>query len=79
LPHSATAATPLHRWKAARSSTVARFSATCHRARFDVRTGEVVTWANFLPGIQVFNAMRNEKPLKTYPVYVQDGHVMMEI
>ncbi len=50
-----------------------------HRARFDVRTGEVVTWANFPPGIQLLNAVRNEKPLKTYPVHVKDGRVMVKI
>jgi 3-phenylpropionate/trans-cinnamate dioxygenase ferredoxin subunit len=29
-----------------------------HRARFDVRTGEVVHWANFPPGIQLLNVVR---------------------
>ena len=26
-----------------------------HRARFDIRTGEVIDWANFPPGIQLLN------------------------
>jgi len=32
-----------------------------HRARFDIRTGEVIDWANFPPGIQVLNVVRGEK------------------
>jgi len=46
-----------------------------HRARFDIRTGEVMDWANFPPGIQVFNVVRSEKALKTYKVSVRDGAV----
>ena len=46
-----------------------------HRARFDIRTGEVIGWANFPPGIQVFNVVRSEKALKTYKVSVRDGSV----
>jgi 3-phenylpropionate/trans-cinnamate dioxygenase ferredoxin subunit len=49
-----------------------------HRARFDVRTGSVVQWANFPPGIQMLNAVRNEKPLKTYAVQVRDGKVFVD-
>jgi nitrite reductase/ring-hydroxylating ferredoxin subunit len=49
-----------------------------HRARFDIRTGEVVDWANFPPGIQVLNVVRGEKKLKTYPVKVADGWVQVE-
>lgn len=50
-----------------------------HRARFDVRSGAVVQWANFPPGIQLLNALRDEKPLKTYPVTVRGGQVFIEI
>jgi 3-phenylpropionate/trans-cinnamate dioxygenase ferredoxin subunit len=50
-----------------------------HRARFDIRTGEVVDWANFPPGIQVLNVVRGEKRLKTYPVTVADGWLQVEI
>jgi 3-phenylpropionate/trans-cinnamate dioxygenase ferredoxin component len=50
-----------------------------HRARFDIRTGAVVDWANFPPGIQLFNAVRGEKALKTYPVSVKDGAVRVKI
>lgn len=39
-----------------------------HRARFDIRTGEVDAWASFPPGVQLLNAVRKEKALTTYPV-----------
>ena len=50
-----------------------------HRARFDVRTGAVVQWANFPPGIQLLNAVRNEQPLKTYPVQERDGQLYVTV
>lgn len=50
-----------------------------HRARFDVRTGEVEQWANFPPGIQVLNPVRGEKSLKTWPVRLENGEVLVEI
>ena len=50
-----------------------------HRARFDIRTGEVIDWANFPPGIQLLNVVRGEKALKTYPVSVKDGKVRVKI
>lgn len=50
-----------------------------HRARFDIRTGEVIDWANFPPGIQLLNVVRGEKALKTYPVSVKDGAVRVKI
>ena len=50
-----------------------------HRARFDIRTGEVVRWANFPPGIQFLNVARGEKALKTYTVTVEDGKVFAEV
>lgn len=48
-----------------------------HRARFDIRTGEVVDWANFPPGIQLLNVVRAEKPLKTWPVEVEGDQVFV--
>ncbi len=48
-----------------------------HKARFDIRSGEVVDWANFPPGIQLLNAVRAEKALKTYPVSVENGSVFV--
>jgi nitrite reductase/ring-hydroxylating ferredoxin subunit len=50
-----------------------------HRARFDIRTGKVVDWANFPPGIQVLNVVRAEKALRTYKVSVEDGSVKIDI
>jgi 3-phenylpropionate/trans-cinnamate dioxygenase ferredoxin subunit len=51
-----------------------------HRARFDIRTGEVVDWANWPPGVvHVLNVLRGEKKLATYPVRVQGGEVQVEV
>jgi len=50
-----------------------------HRAQFDVRTGEVVKWAHFPPGIQVLNVVRGEKALRTYPVSEEDGELFVEV
>jgi 3-phenylpropionate/trans-cinnamate dioxygenase ferredoxin subunit len=50
-----------------------------HRAQFDIKTGEVVKWANFPPGIQLLNSIRKEKALKTYPVSVAEGKIYVEI
>ena len=50
-----------------------------HRARFDIRTGEVIDWANFPPGVQVFNIVRSEKALKTFKVSVRDGEVRVSV
>lgn len=50
-----------------------------HRARFDIRTGEVIDWANFPPGIQLLNVIRGKKALKTYKVSVDAGKVMIDI
>jgi len=50
-----------------------------HRARFDIRTGAVVDWANFPPGIQVLNVVRGEKALRTFKVSVVDGSVNVDI
>ncbi|MCP5014976.1 MAG: Rieske 2Fe-2S domain-containing protein [Ketobacter sp.] len=48
-----------------------------HRAQFDIRTGEVAKWANFPPGVQLLNAVRKEKALKTFPVQVQGDDVVV--
>ena len=50
-----------------------------HHACFDVRTGAVVKWANFPPGVQLLNVVRGEKALKTWPVTVEGGQVFVEI
>ena len=48
-----------------------------HRARFDIATGAVVEWANFPPGIQLLNTLRGERSLRTYPVRIQAGKIMV--
>lgn len=50
-----------------------------HHARFDIRTGQVVDWANFPPGVQLLNALRSSKALRTYKVSVKDGMVRVSI
>jgi 3-phenylpropionate/trans-cinnamate dioxygenase ferredoxin component len=56
-----------------------RIQCPFHRARFDIRTGEVVDWANFPPGVQLLNVLRSEKALKTYPVRVTGGSVQVDV
>ena len=48
-----------------------------HRARFDIASGAVVEWANFPPGIQLLNTLRGERALRTYPVRVQNGKILV--
>ncbi|HSQ70598.1 MAG TPA: Rieske 2Fe-2S domain-containing protein [Steroidobacteraceae bacterium] len=50
-----------------------------HRARFDIRSGEVVDWASFPPGIQLLNTLRASKALRTYKVSVSDGSVRVNV
>lgn len=50
-----------------------------HRTRFDIRTGEVVCWAHYPPGIQLLNFLLAKKALKTYPVAVEAGRVFVEV
>ncbi len=50
-----------------------------HHARFDIRSGQVVDWANFPPGIQVLNIVRREKALSIYPVSEENGRIYVDI
>ena len=50
-----------------------------HRARFDIRTGEVIDWANFPPGVQLLNVVRGEKSLKTFATRVEGGAVQVSV
>ncbi len=50
-----------------------------HAAQFDVRTGEVVRWANFPPGIQLLNILRSEKALGTYDVTAEGGRLFLDV
>jgi 3-phenylpropionate/trans-cinnamate dioxygenase ferredoxin subunit len=56
-----------------------RIQCPFHRARFDIRTGEVIDWANFPPGIQVMNVVRGEKSLKTYETRIEGDQVQVKI
>jgi 3-phenylpropionate/trans-cinnamate dioxygenase ferredoxin subunit len=56
-----------------------RIQCPLHRARFDIRSGKVVDWANFPPGVQLLNAVRGEKALKTYKVTVVKGEVRVRL
>ena len=67
---------PLRRGKIVKSC---QLRCPIHRAHFDIRTGEVVSWAAFPPGIQLLNAVRKEKALTTYSVSVEDGQVVVEV
>jgi 3-phenylpropionate/trans-cinnamate dioxygenase ferredoxin subunit len=50
-----------------------------HGARFDIRTGAVLDWANFPPGIQLLNAVRGEKALQTCKLGVKSGQVRVNL
>jgi len=50
-----------------------------HRARFDIRTGEVIDCANFPPGIQLLNVLRGEKAPRTFKVNVKGEDVRVNI
>jgi 3-phenylpropionate/trans-cinnamate dioxygenase ferredoxin subunit len=67
---------PLARGKIIEDSKV---QCPLHRARFDIRTGKVLDWANFPPGIQLLNAVRGEKALRTFAVSVDAGDVTVNI
>lgn len=50
-----------------------------HHARFDIRTGEVIDWANFPPGIQLLNVVRSKKALRTFGVNIKGGEVHVDV
>ena len=50
-----------------------------HRARFDIKTGKVVEWANFPPGIQLLNVVRGKKALKTYKITHRKGKLYVSL
>lgn len=50
-----------------------------HRARFDIASGHVVEWANFPPGIQLLNALRGKKALKTFTVELRENDVFVKV
>lgn len=50
-----------------------------HRAEFDIKSGEATRWANFPPGIQLLNVVREKKNLRTFATKVDDGKVYVEV
>ena len=50
-----------------------------HHARFDIKSGAVIDWANFPPGIQLLNVVRKQKALKTYPVDVKARKLFVSV
>jgi nitrite reductase/ring-hydroxylating ferredoxin subunit len=65
----------------ARGKIIADCKVQCpfHHARFDIRTGKVVDWANFPPGIQLLNAVRREKALRTFEVSVKGDDIQINV
>jgi len=50
-----------------------------HHAEFDIKSGKVVKWANFPPGIQAFNVLRGKKGLETYKTKIENEKLYVEI
>ncbi|MGR3177008.1 MAG: Rieske (2Fe-2S) protein [Candidatus Anammoxibacter sp.] len=50
-----------------------------HHAVFNIKTGKVVKWANFPPGIQAMNVIRRKKDLKTFQTKVENNNLYVEI
>jgi nitrite reductase/ring-hydroxylating ferredoxin subunit len=50
-----------------------------HRARFDIRTGEVACWANFPPGVQILNVIRGKKSLRTFKIIETNDEVTVQL
>jgi 3-phenylpropionate/trans-cinnamate dioxygenase ferredoxin subunit len=56
-----------------------RIQCWLHHAVFNIKTGKVIKWANFPPGIQVINVLRKEKNLEVYETKVEDNQVYVGI
>jgi nitrite reductase/ring-hydroxylating ferredoxin subunit len=51
-----------------------------HHSEFDLRTGEVIAWAPWPPGVgAVLGAIRERKPLTSFPTMVQDGAIFVGV
>lgn len=50
-----------------------------HKAQFDIKTGKLIRWAHFPPGIQALNVIRSETDLKTYETKVEANKVYVKI
>ena len=49
-----------------------------HRAQFDIKTGKVIKWAHFPPGIQALNVIRSAHDLITYQTKVEDNKIYIK-
>ena len=51
-----------------------------HHSRFDLETGEVKEWAPWPPVVgKVLGAVKEKRPLPTYPTKVEDGGIWIQI
>ena len=50
-----------------------------HKAQYDIKTGKVVRWAHFPPGIQALNVIRSPKGLKTYETKAEGNKIYVMI
>ncbi len=51
-----------------------------HGSRFDLTDGRVATWTNLTGmGLRVAQTIRKPRPLRTYPVWVQEGRVLVDL
>jgi 3-phenylpropionate/trans-cinnamate dioxygenase ferredoxin subunit len=72
----ATSASCTHLFKSlAKGKIVDDTAVVCplHRAQFDIRSGAVINWACFPPGVQLLNSLRPEKALSSYAVEEEGG------
>ncbi len=47
-----------------------------HHSAFDLRTGEVMEWAPWPPGVgRILGAISREKPLPVFPTKVEEGTI----
>jgi len=55
---------------------------TCpyHHSKFDLHTGEVRDWSTWPPGIgKAVGKLSKEKPLKIYPVKIEDNKLFIDL
>jgi nitrite reductase/ring-hydroxylating ferredoxin subunit len=51
-----------------------------HHSEFDLRTGEIVAWAPWPPGVgAVLGAIRERKPLPVFPTKVEDDAIWVSM
>jgi len=51
-----------------------------HGSRFDLRDGRVDRWTEFSGAVlSVAKVLRSPRPLRTYPVHVRDGRLLVDI